>query len=85
MTVGSEAPRGDIHFNGSRPCFHEPVSPSELLDEVEEDPLDPSGGALVLQACQVLAELPGGQAVSLVLSPQTLVLVVAETALMHPG
>ncbi len=85
MAVGTYATCRHVLFDRPHPDLHKTSRPAKPLDEIKTDSLDASGGALVLQACQVLAELPGGQAVSLVLSPHALGLVVAETALIHAG
>lgn len=58
VAEGPKATLRHVLFHRSRPHFHESVSSTALLREVEVDPLDASGRALVLEAGEVLVEEP---------------------------
>lgn len=61
MAVGLEPTRCHVLFDGLRPHPKQPFGAAAVLNEVEVDPLDASGGSLILEGGEVLVELPLSQ------------------------
>lgn len=82
MAVGSKTTLCHVLFDHLRPHREQPIGAAKLPDEVEVDPLQTPGRALVLEAGEVLVESPLGQPAASALPAEPLRLVVAGSALV---